>query len=169
MTIYAPPLILSIDSTSGGAHIIKTTIRSEKKDVDAFLDKLKGIILSDSFDLEENFVLIRSNKQYNQGRFSTPYTMTDLDYDTSDVVDRLKELSVSEYSETLFDRDDSNPPLLFVFGKDISGKQIYIKLKIREIVAERVLCVSFHYAEHMMVFPYKLEKGGRRDDKQHTY
>ncbi|MDD4525791.1 MAG: hypothetical protein PHX95_08105 [Lachnospiraceae bacterium] len=111
--------------------------------------------MSDSFDINENFVLIQSNKQYNKERFSTPYTLIDLDYDTSDVVDRLKELSASEYSETLFDRDDFNPPLLFVFGKDINGKQIYIKLKIREIDAERVLCVSFHYAEHLMEFPYR--------------
>ena len=33
-------------------------------------------------------------------KFSTPYTLLDLDYDTEDVVDRLKELKVEEHSET---------------------------------------------------------------------
>lgn len=33
-------------------------------------------------------------------KFSTPYTLLDLDYDTEDVVDRLKELKVEGHSET---------------------------------------------------------------------
>lgn len=36
-----------------------------------------------------------------------------------DVVERLKELTIREYSETLIDKDDLNPPMLFVFGKEI--------------------------------------------------
>ncbi|MGN9019308.1 hypothetical protein ACTM9B_10280 [Lachnospiraceae bacterium HCP1S3_A10] len=32
-----------------------------------------------------------------------------------------------EYSETKVDKDDVNPPILFVFGKDINGKLIYVK------------------------------------------
>jgi hypothetical protein len=78
----------------------------------------------------------------------------DLDYDTYDVVDRLKELTIEEYSETLIDRDDVNPPLLFVFGKNINSKQVYIKLKIKGQETKYVLCVSFHYAKEKMVFPY---------------
>ena len=31
-----------------------------------------------------------------------------------------------EYSETKVDKDDVNPPILFVFGKDINGKLIYV-------------------------------------------
>ena len=85
---------------------------------------------------------------------STPYTILDLDYDIWDVVERLKELSVAEYSETKIDKDDLNPPLLFVFGKDINNKLVYIKLKIKGDNKKRVLCVSFHYAKEPMVFPY---------------
>ena len=48
------------------------------------------------------------------------------------MVKRLKELSVQEYSETKIDKDDINPPLLFVFGKDIEEKLIYIKLKVKK-------------------------------------
>ena len=85
---------------------------------------------------------------------STPYTLLDLDYDMWDVVERLKELTVSEYSETKIDKDDLNPPLLFVFGKEINKKLVYVKLKIKGDQKRRVLCVSFHYARDPMKFPY---------------
>lgn len=79
--------------------------------------------------------------------------MLDLDYDAEDIVNRLKELKVEEYSETKIDTDDINPPILFVFGKDIDGKLIYVKLKIRD-QQKQVICVSFHYAKNKMEFPY---------------
>lgn len=78
----------------------------------------------------------------------------DLEYDAEDVVERLKELTLAEYSETKIDKTDIDPPLLFVFGKEISGKLIYIKLKIRGNQQRQVLCVSFHYAKENMIFPY---------------
>ena len=81
--------------------------------------------------------------------------MLDLEYDSYDIVERLKELTISEYSETLVDRDDDKPPLLFVFGKDINNKLIYIKLKIKEEITKKILCLSFHYAKYDMEFPYK--------------
>ena len=81
--------------------------------------------------------------------------MLDLDYDTSDIVERLKELTLAEYSETLIDKDDSTPPLLFVFGKSIDNKLVYIKLKIKGNTSKKILCLSFHYARHNMNFPSK--------------
>jgi len=70
-----------------------------------------------------------------------------------DVVCRLKELRIEEYSESRIDKDDVNPPVLFIFGKDINGKLIYVKLKIRYQL-KKVVCVSFHYAKDKMLFPY---------------
>lgn len=60
-----------------------------------------------------------------------------------------------EYSETLIDKDNLEPPLLFVFGKNINAKQVYIKLKIKGNQEKLVLCVSFHYAEREMKFPFQ--------------
>ena len=99
-------------------------------------------------------ILIKSKKESEKRQYSTPHTLLDLEYDESDIVMRLKELTVAEYSETLFDRDDDNPPLLFVFGKDINEKLVYIKLKIKGEKEKRILCLSFHYAERKMEFPY---------------
>ncbi|MBQ9886283.1 MAG: hypothetical protein IJM37_05435 [Lachnospiraceae bacterium] len=41
-----------------------------------------------------------------------------------------------------------------VFGKNINDKMVYIKLKIKGEARRKVLCLSFHYAEYDMNFPY---------------
>ncbi len=126
------------------------SIQSKKREVVAFLDELQILLGKEDFDIN----LIRKKKQGEDRKYSTPYTLLDLDYDTEDVVNRLKELTVEEYSETKIDKDDLNPPLLFVFGKDINGKLVYVKLKIKGDQQKYVLCVSFHYAKDKMSFPY---------------
>ncbi|WP_207637219.1 hypothetical protein [Eubacterium xylanophilum] len=114
---------------------------------------MKELLGKEDFNIDSDFTLIKKKKP-NDEEHSTPYTLLDLDYDTWDVVERLKELTVSEYSETKIDKDDLNPPLLFVFGKDINRKLVYVKLKIKGDQKRRVLCVSFHYARDPMKFPY---------------
>lgn len=133
---------------------IKLSVQSKEKEVIEFLSRLQNILCSEEFNIDKNFTIIKSKKKSGKEQFSTPYTMLDLDYDASDVVECLKKLTIQEYAETLIDKDDTNPPLLFVFGKDINNKQIYIKLKIKGSPMKHVLCVSFHYAEKKMIFPY---------------
>lgn len=77
-----------------------------------------------------------------------------MNYDLEDVIDVIKNLTLKDYSETLFDNDNDRPPLLFVFGKDINNKTVYIKLKVRDNIKNYILCVSFHYAEFKMSHPY---------------
>lgn len=132
--------------------LIKLATCSKKSDVEAFLKELKAILNMENFDIDNDLLLIKSTK--DELLYSTPYTMLDLEYDPIDIVDRLKELTVKEYSETLLDKDDTNPPLLFIFGKEINGKQVYIKCKIKGETAKIVLCLSFHYAKYEMSFPY---------------
>ena len=132
--------------------LIKIPIRSDKGDVKAFLEELKTILNMKNFDIDNNLHLIKSSK--DEVQYSTTYTMLDLEYDSSDIVDKLKELTVQEYSETLIDKDNDKPPLLFVFGKDINNKQVYIKCKIKGETTKIVLCLSFHCAKHDMLFPY---------------
>lgn len=49
----------------------------------------------------------------------------------------------------VFDEGD----LLWVFGKDYKGTELYIKITI--IDNGRCLCVSFHEAEHPIIYPFK--------------
>lgn len=132
---------------------ILLSTQSKRSEVVAFLEELKDLLGDTDFNIDTDLILISKKKPYDEVH-STPYTLLDLDYDTWDVVERLKELTVAEYSETKIDKDDLNPPLLFVFGKDIDGKTVYIKLKIKGNERKRVLCVSFHYAREPMKFPY---------------
>lgn len=134
--------------------VIFLSIQSKKSEVDAFLSELRLLLESEDFDIDTDMVLIRKKKRGEDQRYSTPYTLLDMNYDIEDVVAQLKILTTEEYSETKIDRDDFNPPLLFVFGKDINGKLIYVKLKIKGQQHRHVLCVSFHYAKEKMTFPY---------------
>lgn len=146
---------LSIDSDMDLEVIkIKLTLQSKKQEVTIFLKQLKELLGKEDFDIDKDITIIRTKKKKEDERYSTPYTLLALNYDTSDVVDRLKELTVREYSETLVDKDDLNPPLLFVFGKNINNKLIYVKLKMKGNLSDHILCVSFHYAKEKMLFPY---------------
>jgi hypothetical protein len=108
--------ILSIDRTCElGVGTIKLSTQSKENEVTDFLEELQGILSKENFDIDADITLIRAKKKKEDELYSTPYTLLDLDYDTYDVVERLKELTVKEYSETLIDKDDINPPLLFAF------------------------------------------------------
>ena len=113
-----------------------------------FLKELNDILQDKKFDMQKDFLLIKSKKEEMQ--YSTKYTIVQLDYDDADIVECLKELRLKDYSETLLDKDDDKPPLLFVFGIVIDNRQIYIKLKIKGEKNKKVLCVSFHYAKWKM-------------------
>lgn len=126
---------------------------TNKNDVKKFLDKLHDILNSAGFDIERNFILIQATKQGEDIRFSTPYTLMHLDYDAEDVVKVLKSLTVQDYSETLLDTGNADPPVLLVFCKELNKKEVYIKIKIRELL-DNVICISFHYAKHSMNRPY---------------
>lgn len=134
--------------------LIFLSTQSKKKEVIAFLNDLKSILGKEDFDIDTDLMLIRKKKLGDDQKFSTPYTLLDLDYNAEDVAERLKELTIEEYSETKIDKNDLNPPLLFVFGKDINKKLVYVKLKIKGNQQRHVLCVSFHFAKEKMTFPY---------------
>lgn len=154
MTYYLKIDILSNDSDCEGVRVINLSLQTPKKDVLTFLNELRGILRKADFNIDEDIVLIIKSKSGEDRKYSTQYTLLDLDYDVSDVVDRLCELTVEEYSESLVDKDDQNPLMLFVFGKNINNKLVYVKLKIKGTGQKFVLCVSFHYAKAPMRFPY---------------
>lgn len=147
-------VILSIDSApQKGVLSIKLSIKSKKDEVEKFLSNLRKIINSKEFDIDTDLIIIKTSKEVPE--YSTAYALLKLEYNSEDVLQRIRELTVSEYSETLIDKDNVNSLLLFVFGKEISGRLVYMKLKIKEDDRKSILCLSFHYAKHAMDFPYK--------------
>lgn len=128
-------------------------MQTNKNDVKKFLEKLHDILNSAGFDIDSNFVLIQATKPGEDLKFSTMYTLMDLGYDSEDVVEVLRALTFQDYSETLLDTGDADPPILLVFCKVLNKKEVYIKIKIRELL-NNVICISFHYAKHSMNRPY---------------
>jgi hypothetical protein len=81
-----------------------------------------------------------------------------------DIKETLLSLSVEDYCEgPCEDRDQ--PGELWVFGKTIENKVVYIKLKLASFGPLRIVrVVSFHFAEHTLEYPFE-EKGRNRDDE----
>jgi len=96
------------------------------------------------------FIRTRKAEKPNP-EFTNSYCLGQLEYDTEDVMSEILTLEVSHYYESLRDKKspDSGLELLHVFIKEIQKKQVYIKIKMKEIGEnEVVLCISFHFAEH---------------------
>lgn len=79
-----------------GVISIFLSYQSKKREVAAFLDELHQLLESDDFDINMDLILIRKKKQGDDWKFSTPYTLLDLEYNAEDVVNRLKELKVED-------------------------------------------------------------------------
>lgn len=43
---------------------------------------------------------------------------------------------------------------IWVFGKDVKGREVYIKIMISDICGQTI-CISFHLAESPMKYPFK--------------
>ncbi len=64
-------------------------------------------------------------------------------------------LSVQDYCSGP-EPDNDRPGELWVFGRIMDGREVYIKLKIAEVNGEKVAkCLSFHSAEYSMTYPFK--------------
>lgn len=124
------------------------SFHTSRKEVEAFIKELKEIIGNDTFRIESNFFL-------NTAKEKNVQTLLDLDYNEEDVLEILSGLTVKDYSETRIDTDNQNPPLLYVFGVILQNNEVYIKVKNRSTPQRKIICVSFHWSEHTMGYPYK--------------
>jgi hypothetical protein len=65
---------------------------------------------------------------------------------------------VEEYSKGP-EPDRDFPGELWVFGKEILGHEVYIKMKIdRQDEMEELTCISFHIAKYKLNYPFKENK-----------
>ncbi len=68
-----------------------------------------------------------------------------------EIIDTLKVIDYSEgpLNEKLYGGSD-----MWVFGREIKNKEIYIKISMG-FEGSQVICISFHIAEFPMKYPYK--------------
>ncbi|CDD26727.1 MAG TPA: type II toxin-antitoxin system MqsR family toxin [Clostridiaceae bacterium] len=130
---------------------------SPKEEVIKFLLELKKVMSNRDFDVNKDLDVILKKKNENSlDPYTTQNTLLKLDFDKNDIADTLKKLSVEEYIETGKDRKDISSPEFYIFGKEVQGNLIYIKIKIRDKINHKVFCVSFHFARYPISnFPYK--------------
>lgn len=66
----------------------------------------------------------------------------------------LETLEAKDYSQGPFEEKLYGGADMWVFGKTIKKKEVYIKITMGAMGAS-VICISFHLAEHKMNFPLK--------------
>ena len=114
---------------------------ASQTEVDIFLSEFKiklgvwGIIFLDS-------------------RSKNTQALLDLDITREERINLLKKLDIKDYSEgpkkeTIYGGND-----MWVFGKEMKNKEIYIKVALG-LNGSKVICISFHVAEHKMNYPLK--------------
>lgn len=67
----------------------------------------------------------------------------------------LKSLIVEDYSEGPLEETLNGGNDMWVFGKTVKGKEIYIKIAMG-MKESKVICISFHIAEYEISYPHKL-------------
>ena len=138
----------------------KIHMSSARADVKEFLSHMNSILSSDGFNIDRDFVFQRNRGQDEpDDEYTNENTMLELDYDTEDVVEELKSLTIEDYSESIVDNVAEGFKIFFVFGKQINGRDVYIKVRIKQrgrTADDFVFCISFHFAKHpITVYPYK--------------
>jgi hypothetical protein len=69
--------------------------------------------------------------------------------------EEILSLSVTDYCSGP-KQDKDQPGSVWEFGKSVSGKEVYIKLKIAEVKGTKIAkCISFHEAAYPMIFPFR--------------
>jgi hypothetical protein len=66
----------------------------------------------------------------------------------------LYDLKLSDYSEGPLDEYFHGGKEMWVFGKEVKNKEIYIKITLGQTNSQTI-CISFHIAEHPMKYPLK--------------
>ena len=115
-------------------------MEATRDDVKSFLDNLRLKI--------DIFGVIYLNRSKNT------QTLLDLDISPSSRTKIIKELKVEDYSEGPLSENMNGWPDMWVFGKQIKGTEVYIKVSMGN-ENNKSICISFHSSEHPMQYPFK--------------
>ncbi len=113
-------------------------------DVNNFINKVRTILSSQNYQLD--IQMIRKDED-PLDPYTTQNTLLSLGYDEEDVVNELITLKASDYCKTAVDRKRPSSPPFWFFEKNINGKSVYIKFKIRDEKNKKIFCMSFHFAK----------------------
>lgn len=105
--------------------------------------------------LKEFKLLAQERRLYIVNRLEKQNSLADLGLTKEDREDEILGLSVTDYCRGP-EPDKDMPGEIWVFGREIAGREVYIKLKIAKIGSDKIAkCISFHTAERPLYYPYK--------------
>ena len=90
---------------------------------------------------------------YRDDRGKNVQTLVDLEITPKYRDTVIINLEVKDYSEGPDNDTLNHCGKMWVFGKDVKGKEVYIKITLGK--GGSALCISFHIAEQPMNYPFK--------------
>ncbi len=81
-------------------------------------------------------------------------TLSDLEMMPVERIKILKKLEVYDYCEGPLQETQYGGSEMWVFGRTLKGKEIYIKITLG-VENTSVICISFHIAEYPMKYQFK--------------
>lgn len=88
-------------------------------------------------------------------RVETRPTLAQLGMTLANLEELLLGLSVADYCKGP-EPDRDRPGSIWIFGREIEGKEVYIKLKVAQTGNRRIAkCISFHIARYPLRYPYR--------------
>ena len=94
------------------------------------------------------------NVVYRDDRGKNTQALFDLEITKAERNKTLATLKPADYSQGPLAEELHKGADMWVFGKLVKGKEVYIKITIG-VYGAQVICISFHIAEHPMNYPYK--------------
>lgn len=112
-----------------------------RREVEGFLSQFK-------VKLEIWGIFFLDNREKNQ------QTMAMMNFKPMDRLNVVKSIEVEDYSDGPIKDDLNGFGEMWVFGKDVEGQEIYIKITMGR-PGSKTICISFHVAEYPITYPHK--------------
>jgi len=115
--------------------------------VKTYLDKLNYAL-----SMTDTLIKFQGNRQIDSERqieFRNEYTVAELfpnERPEEAIRRELGDLKVAEYIETVKDTKYRNRSDLWVFGKQINSKDVYIKFRVEIVERNHIFVMFFHFA-----------------------
>ena len=91
---------------------------------------------------------------YIDDRNKNAQTLLDLEITSKYRDTVIQNLKIEDYSEGPKKDDFNQIDDIWVFGKIVKEREVYIKISLGRINS-RIICISFHIAERPMTYPFK--------------
>lgn len=96
---------------------------------------------------------------FSHKREENKSTVLSLEFTKGNIKETIRSLTIENYSGGPL-QDRVYKDKIWIFGKEINGKEIYIKLQLSKYndpgdLEQTLYCISFHFSKHTLDYPYK--------------